>query len=277
MGQKSWAAAVMAAALTVCATPGNAEDVQPFVATHLSAMSVETSARLRLNWTEIAFRGDRPKAWDEITSPELRASIRLQLGMFEGKLELGGVEDLFDRHPRSNTRTLRAELQAGVVFGDWAVLAEWKPRNVFAPGFDDFLVGLDSYDIKLRNRFALSLMPDLPRANVQATVAAGYVAALPDIFRRDFVEVEVEIVQRLSQDFALTIAPKLELSNYLNFPGGDDRQDAAFSVRIVPAANLGNGVTISVEGQALIAVSTRESKTGENWAVTPILRLQKSL
>jgi hypothetical protein len=88
---------------------------------------------------------------------------------------------------------------------------------------------------------------------------------------------EVEIVQRLSEDLALTIAPKLELSDYLDFPGGDDRQDAAFSLRVVPAANLGSGVTISVEGQALIALSNRESKTGESWTVTPILRLQKSL
>lgn len=237
---------------------------------------MEASARVRLNWTEIAFRGNKPKAWDEITSPELRTVVRLQSGMFEGKLELAALGDLFDRHPSSNTRSLRAELQAGVVFGDWALLAEWKPRDVFAPGFDDFLVGLDAYDLKLRDRFSMTIVPGLTAVSAQATIAAGYVASTPDIYRRDFVEMELEMVQRISQSFALTLAPKLELSDYLDFPGGVGRRDAALSLRVIPSANLGNGLSVSVEGQATIAVSTRDTKTGESWAVTPIVKLQKS-
>lgn len=237
---------------------------------------MEASARVRLNWTEIAFRGNKPKAWDEITSPEFRTAVRLQSGMFEGKLELATLGDLFDRHPLSNTRSLRAELQVGVVFGNWALLAEWKPRDVFAPDFDDFLVGLDTYDLKLRDRFSMTILQGLTPATAQATIAAGYVASTPNIYRRDFVEMEVEMVQRVSQSFALTIAPKLELSDYLDFPGGDERKDAVFSLRVIPAANLGNGMSVSVEGQATIAISTRDTKTGESWAVTPIIKLQKS-
>jgi hypothetical protein len=267
---------MVAAVLMTCSAQSYAEDVQPFAAAQSTAI-LDVSTRARLNWTELAFRGDKPKAWDEITSPELRASIRLQSGMFEGKLEVATIEDLFGRHPASNTRSLRAELQAGIVFGNWAVLAEWKPRDIFAPGFDDFLVGLNSYDLKLRDRFSMALLPGMAPMTTQATIAAGYVAATPQLFRRDFVEMEVEMVQRISRDFALTIAPKLELSDYPAFPGAGERRDAALSVRVIPAANLGNGLTLSVEGQATVAVSTRDAKTGESWALTPIIKLQKSL
>jgi hypothetical protein len=34
---------------------------------------------------------------------------------------------------------------------------------------------------------------------------------------------------------------------------------------------------LSLEGQATVALSTLETKTGESWAVTPIIRLQKAL
>lgn len=277
MGWRVRTAAAIAAALMVCSAPGRADDVQPFTTARPSSATIETSARVRLNWTEIAFRSNKPKAWDEITSPELRAAIRLQSGIFEGKIELGALGDLFDRHPLSNTRSLRAELQGGIVFGDWALLAEWKPRDVFAPDFDDFLVGLNSYDLKLRDRFSMTIVSGLTPASAQATIAAGYVASTPNTYRRDFIEMEVEMVQRISQGFALTIAPKLELSDYLDFPGGVSRRDAAFSLRVVPAASLGNGMSVGVEGQATIAASTRDTKTGESWAITPIIRLQKSL
>jgi hypothetical protein len=277
MGRWIRSAAAIAAVLTAFAAHSRADDAQPFAVAKQSSTTFEASTRVRLIWTEIAFRGNKPKAWDEITSPELRTSIRLQSGLFEGKLELASLEDLFARHPASNTRSLRAELQAGMVFDNWAVLAEWKPRDIFAPGFDDFLTGLNSYDIKLRDRFAMPLMPGMAPAATQATIAFGYVASTPNFYRRDFVELEVELVQRLSSDFAVTIAPKLELGDYLDFPGGEERNDATFSLRIIPAANLGNGLTVSVEGQATIAVSTRDTKTGESWALTPILKLQKAL
>jgi hypothetical protein len=47
---------------------------------------------------------------------------------------------------------------------------------------------------------------------------------------------------------------------HLDF-GGTDRKDAV----------------LRLEGQATVALSTLETKTGESWVVTPIIRLQKLL
>ena len=137
------------------------------------------------------------------------------------------------------------------------------------------VIGLDSYDLRLRDRFAIEVFADLPRTLVQASLAAGYVAAMPGIFARDFAELELEMVQPFANGFALTVTPKLELSDYLAFPGGK-REDAIFSLKLIPTYNFGGGIALSVEGQATVAVSTREIKTGEIRALTPILRLQKA-
>jgi hypothetical protein len=72
----------------------------------------------------------------------------------------------------------------------------------------------------------------------------------------------------------LTLAPKLELSDFLNFPA--ERRDAAFSLRIIPAYNIAEGVSISLEGQATVTLSTLDNKTGETWSLTPIMKLQRA-
>jgi hypothetical protein len=108
----------------------------------------------------------------------------------------------------------------------------------------------------------------------QASVTGGHVAAMPHVFGRDFAEFELEVMQRLPDGFAITVAPKFELLDFDKFPG--DRQDAVLSVRLIPAYNFSGGVTLSVEGQATVAFSTLETKTGETWSLTPILRLQKA-
>ena len=92
---------------------------------------------------------------------------------------------------------------------------------------------------------------------------------------RHFAEFELEIVQRFGNGFALLVAPKIELSDYLDFPG--ERQDAIFSLKLVPTYSFGGGLTLSLEGQATIAFSTLDIKTGETWELTPLLRLQKAL
>jgi hypothetical protein len=157
------------------------------------------------------------------------------------------------------------------------LLGEAKLRDIFATGFDDFLVGVNTYDVRARYRFAVTMLDDFPPVLFQASAAAGYAASTPDLFARNFAELELEALQRMGETFSLTLAPKLELSDYLQFPGGDERRDAAFSLRVIPAWNLGNGFSVSTEGQVTVTLSTREAKTGETWSITPILRLQKAL
>ncbi len=236
----------------------------------------ETSARVRLGWSEIAFRGNRQKAWDATLSPELRASFRVLAGIFEGKIEAGVLSDHFAAFSDINTDSLRGELQLGVNTGAWSYLVEWKTRDVFEPGYDEFLTGLNTYDLRVKNRFAAGLFSDLPPGLFQASIAGGYVASTPRLFARYFTEVELEVVQRFAGGFALMVAPKLELSDFLDFPGGA-REDGVFSLRLVPSYTFGDGVTLSLEGQATIATSSLDTKSGETWALTPILRLQRAL
>ena len=276
MRGRFWPAALVVAGLGIIPNVARADELGRTEVAPSDAAVFETSARLRAGWTEIAFRGDRPKAWDESVSPEYRASLRVLAGLFEGKLEVGVQADRFTAFDFIDTDSLRGELQLGVNTGAWSFLVEWKPRDVFVPGFDDFLTGLNTYDLRVKNRFAASLFRDLPPGLFQASLAGGYVASTPHLFARNFAELELELVQRFADGFALTVAPKLELSDYLDF-AGTDREDAALILRLVPAYSFGGGITLSVEGQATLALSTRDAKTGETWSLTPILRWQKSL
>ena len=275
MGWPWWPVALTAAGL-VSATCVEAEETLTAAPAVNNTAMLETSARLRMGWTEIAFRGNRPKAWDATMSPELRATLRVLSGLFEAKLEVGVLSDHFTAFSDSNTDSLRGEVQLGINTGAWSLLAEWKTRDVFEPGYDDFISGLNTYDLRLRNRFTAELFAELPLGLFQASLAGGYVASTPHLFARYFTELELEWVQRVSGGFAVMVAPKLELSDYLDFPGGP-REEAVFSVRLVPSYTFGGGITLSLEGQATIAASTFESKNGESWALTPIVRLQRTL
>ena len=275
MGALSRRAAITVASIIIYLAPAWAEDAD-VIPLRRDGTIFEASTRLRMTWTELAFAGNHPKAWDDIMSPEFRAALRVLDGMFEGKLEIQAYADRFDEHGQLSTDNLRSELQLGLNTGSWSYLFEWKARNGFHEGTDDFVVGLDTYDLRLRNRFALAVFGDLAPARVQASLAGGYVAALPHIFARDFAELELEVVQPLVNGFTFTVTPKLELSDYLAFPGGK-REDAVFSLKLIPTYNFGGGIALSVEGQATVAFSTRDIKTGEIWAVTPILRLQKAM
>lgn len=272
LGRAALAAGLAFQVMPAWAGEGHVFESAPVV----QGLTFETSMRARLAWTEIAYRGNRPKAWDHIESPELRTSFRLLADMFECKVELAALSDRFETLSALDSDTLRAEVQAGINTGRWSVLAEWKPRDVFEPGIGDFLVGLNLYDLRVRNRFSVPLIDGARPAQFQAQVAAGYVASTPDIYARNFVEAELEVVQRFEGGFALTLAPKLELSDYTHFPGAA-REDAVLSLRVIPAYDLGGGFAVSVEGQATVAFSTRETKIGETWALTPILKFQKTL
>ncbi|MEQ1756588.1 MAG: hypothetical protein ABL973_20905 [Micropepsaceae bacterium] len=273
-----WIAAIAAAVSMVIVAASHAEDFHPVVQSAVAADSVtlESSARARFGWTEIAFRSDKPKAWDEIISPELRVSVKILSGLFEGRLELGALSDQFDRHETSSTNQIKAELQLGIRLGNWSILGEWKGRDTFSFEDHDFLVGLNVYDLRVRRRFVAPLFERLPAGQFQLAVAAGYSAAMPSVFQRNFAEAELEAVQPLGNGFAMMVAPKVELNDYVDF-NGKDRTDTVLSIRLVPSYSFGSGMTVSVEGQATVALSTLDTKNGESWGVTPILRLQQSL
>lgn len=269
-----WAAAAFAVAAT-CGAAAQADEPRPPEASR-DAIIFETSARQRIVGTETAFRGDRPKAWDTIVGSEARASLRVLAGLFESKLEIGASADRFAALSNLDTDQLRGELQLGINTGAWSYLVEWKTRGVFVPGYDDFITGLNTYDARIRYRFTADIFEGLPLGLFQASIAGGYVAATPHIFARTLAECEVEMVQRLGGGFAIVVAPKIEISDFVDFPGGD-RDDLILSLKITPSYNFGGGLTLSLDSQAIVALSTREAKTGETWEVTPVLRWQKAL
>lgn len=273
---RGWRTAAIVAALGSAAAASADDPPRAVDPSRPNATLIETSARLRLNWSEIAFRGNRPKAWDHVESPEMRATLRILSGLFEGKVEIGVASDEFAQFKTNDVDALRGEVQAGINTGAWSYLLEWKTRDVFEPGFEDFNVGLNTYDVRVRHRFTARVFGGLPANLVQLSGAAGYVAATPELFAKTFAEFEVEAVQRFGDGFTVMLAPKLELSNYLDF-AGTDRKDAVVGLRVVPAYNFGDGLMLSLEGQATVAFSTLERKTGETWELTPILRLQKAL
>ena len=236
----------------------------------------DTSARVRLAWTEIPFRPNRPKGWDEIVGPEIRAGFRVLSGLFEGKAEVIVGADRFAHFQIANSDQLRGEVQLGLNTGAWSYLLEWRTRNIFEPGYDEFLIGQNFYALRIRHRFPLAVFDDLPVGLFQASVVGGYVASTPHLLQRDYAELELEWVQRFGGGFAVVVAPKLELADYHAFPPGD-REDAVLSLRVTPSYNFGDGLTLSLDGQAIIAFSNLDIKTGETWELTPILRLQKSL
>lgn len=255
----------------------HAEDLHPLtpVAIGGDSLTLESSLRTKFGWTEIALRSDKPKAWDETVSPEARISAKLLDGLFEGKLELGILTDQFAHFDAATSYSLKAELQLGLRLGSWSLLGEWKGRDVFAYDDDRFLVGLNTYDLRARHRFAASLFDGLPSAQMQLSIAGGYNASIPSLFRRNFAEAELEAMQLLGNGFAILVAPKIELSDYPAFDG-KDRSDAVVSLRLVPSYTFDGGVTVSVEGQATVAFSTLETKAGESWGMTPIIRLQQT-
>lgn len=270
-----WPAACIAAAFCIAPPLAYAEDVATVAPKSTDGTLFEASSRVRLGWTEIAFRGNRPKAWDATIGPELRASLRVLEGLLEAKVEIGAWADAFDHFDSLDVNALRGDVQLGINSGTWSYLLEYKIREIFTPGFDEFVVDLETYDLRVKKRFAASLFASAPAGLFQASVAAGYTAATPRFGARNFAEFELEMVQRLDSGIMLTVAPKLELSDYLKFPA--DRQDAVLSLRIIPAYNFAGGLTLSLEGQATVALSTLDNKTGETWSLTPIVKLQKAL
>ena len=139
----------------------------------------ETSARIRQAWTEISFRGNRPKAWDQSFAPEFRASLRILTGLFEGKLEVGAAADRHAQLGFIDVDASRVDLQLGVNSGTWSYLAEWKLRDVFEPGFGDFITELDIYDLRVRKRFSAGLLDGLPNVARLVRQALATTAARP--------------------------------------------------------------------------------------------------
>ena len=173
MGGRFWPAALVVAGAGLFSTYAQADDVRTADPVRPDATIFETSTRVRLGWTEIAFRGDRPKAWDEFVSPEFRASLRVLAGLFEGKLEVGVLADRFAHFQNIDVDQLRGEAQLGLNTGAWSFLLEWKARNVFEPGYEDFIAGQNTYALRLRNRFAADLFADMPPGLFQASPPAA--------------------------------------------------------------------------------------------------------
>lgn len=265
---------VLCAALVAAAACGDVRADAPESAAQI--VIFETSASARLWWTELAFFDDQPKAWDAIVSPEFSASLRVLTGAFEAKIEVGAIADRFAHFQAFDADLLRAAVQFGWNPGDWSYVIEWEGLDIFEPGIGDFYVGFNTYNARVSKRFTASIVGGLAEGLFQASMSAGYVASTFDPLERHFAELEIEWVQRLGGGMTFSVAPKIELSDYPHFAAAK-RQDAILSLKLTPTYNVATGITLSLEGQGSIALSTLDTKSGETWAITPILRFQTAL
>jgi hypothetical protein len=240
------------------------------------ALYFETSESVQFWWTELADFEDRPKAWDGIVSPEFSASMRVVAGAFEATAEVGALADRFDHFGAFDADSLRAFISVGWNRGDWSYALEWEGFDVYAPGFDTFYVGFDTYDVYVAKRFTANVVPDLPPGQLTASLTAGYVDATYAPLDVRFASLELEWVQSDGGRFSLALAPKFELDLYPHF-SARQRNDAILSLRLAPSYAIGEHITITLEGKASFTFSTLETKTGEKWELTPILRLQAAL
>jgi hypothetical protein len=272
MGMRLWRGALVVVGVSLCAD-ALADERAP--AALPDATIFETSVRYRFAWTEIPFRRDLPKGWDEISGPEERIGVRVVSGMFEGRLEVGMISERFDTFSMVDADVFRGDAQLGLNVGAWSALIEWRGRDVFEPGFSEFITGLNTYDLRVRRRLTLDVIEGGPAALVQASVAGGRIAASPHFYARNFGEIEVEAVQPFGGGFALMVAPRFVYEDFDDYTR--DREDIVASVRIAPMYNFGGGLTFILEGQAVVAFSTLSNKTGETWSVTPVLRFQRAL
>lgn len=264
-----WSVALVGANICGCAF---AQEAVPATANFI----FDSSQSVRFWWTEIAHFDDNPKAWDEIASPEISASVRALVGSFEAKVEIGAIADRFDHFEYFDADSLRAAVQVGWNPGDWSYVLEWEGFDVFEPGIGDFYVGFNTYDVSVSRRFAANMIERLPAGLFQASLTAGYVAATFDPLERRFAEFELEWVQPLTGGMTMSFAPKIEFSDYPHFSAAK-REDVIFGLTLAPTFNVAEGLTLTLEGQGSFAFSTLGSKSGEAWAITPTLRFQSGL
>lgn len=241
-----------------------------------STVVFETSESARFWWTETAQFGDQPKAWDGIVSPEFAASLRTVAGAFEARVEIGALADRFMHFEDLDADSLRAMVQAGWTMGGWTALVEWEGFDVFEPGIGDFYIGFNTYDLRLGRPFTAQVLDGRAEGLFYLSLTGGYVATTFDPLDKHFVEVEIEWVQRFGGGLAIALAPKIELAEYARHPG-ETRRDATLGLRVAPTWNIAEGVTITLEGQATATFSTIATKSGETWAITPIVRFQTAL
>jgi len=236
----------------------------------------EASQSVHFWWTELTFFDDSPKAWDRIVTPELAVSVRASSGNFEASLEVGALSDRFEHFGAFDADSLRALAQFGWNSKNWSVVLEWEGFDVFEPGIGDFYVGFNTYDLFVAKRFTASVIEGLPLGLFEASLTAGYVASTFNPLDKRFASFELAWVQPIGGKMTLKVAPKIEFGDFLHF-STRTRRDVTAQLRISPAYNLSDGVTLSLEAKGSFAFSTLETKTGETWTLTPTLTFQTPL
>jgi hypothetical protein len=237
--------------------------------------SLELSLRDKWQWTDIVFRGDRPKTEDRISSPEIRAVWRGLWQSLEAKIEIAAIGDRYLDQVQLDQDTFRAEMQIGAPCGKWTCMLEWRPRYGYREGFGEPIVRINYGGVKFRRRFSLDLGFERKIA-FQATIAGGYSDSWPNLFSRGLADAELEAVVPLGGPFDLVIAPKIEATAYTNFLDLE-RNEILYSLRAAPRIAFAEGFSASLEMQYLSAASTRANKDGAIFSVMPSLRWTASL
>lgn len=236
-----------------------------------NAATLETSVREKVSATSVAFRGNRPKANDEIWEAELRAVFRTNWRGLDVKIEAAALTDRFNHRPQIDTDQLRGVLEVmSACFAGWSCGVEWRPRYTYLPDFDEPLLRQNYGGVKAKRRWREAFWG--VNADMLATLGAGYAESWPIVFRRASMEGEIESTLRFSEVFSVLVAPKLELATYTDF-FGLERNEIVSSLRVAPRADIGGGVSMSLEAQYQATNSTRQNKDGEVWSLTPVLRM----
>jgi hypothetical protein len=236
-----------------------------------AAASLETSVREKISATSVAFRGNRPKANDEIWESEVRAVLRTRIANLDIKIEAAALTDRFNHRPQIDTDQFRGVVEImGACFDGWSCGVEWRPRYTYQPWFDEPLLRQNYGGVKAKRRWSETLMG--LKTDMLLTANFGYAESWPAVFRRASADAELEATVRLDGVYSILIAPKLEVAAYPQF-FGLERNEIASSIRIAPRADLGGGLSLSLEAQYQATNSTRQNKDGEVWSLTPILRM----
>lgn len=231
--------------------------------------TLEMSLREKATETSVAFRGNKPKANDEIWESELRGVFRAKWRALDIKIEAAALSDRFNHRPHQDTDQLRGVVELLLPCGEWSCGVEWRPRYTYLPDFDEPLLRQNYGGAKFKRRWAGDFWGE--RIAFLATISGGYAESWPLVFRRISADGEVEATIKLDETWEILAAPKLEIATYTDF-FGLERNEILSTLRVAPRAELGSGVSVSVEGVYQATNSTRANKDGEVWTLTPILR-----
>lgn len=237
---------------------------------------LEASQSVHVWGTELAYFDDSPKAWDDAVSPEFMAAVRLMSGPWEARIEVGALADRFTHFEDFDADSLRAAFALTWTKDNWILDIDWEGFDVFSPGIETFYVGFFTYEASVTRLMSASLIEGLADSQMAGSFTVGYGASTFNPLDYSFAVLSLDATQPFANGFALTLSPSVEYDDYRHF-SAQKRRDVVLGLKITPSYALSERLTFSIEGEALVGLSTVDEKTGEKWTISPTLSFQTSL